>query len=87
LNKTIDEENINVTPFNPSLGEGPFVPDGEIKKKNFYMTGFDFRASNEKNNLFKEIDKPLTAYIDTERYFGCKGNLITKAKNIALQTK
>ena len=86
MNKSNEEENNNVTPFNPFVGvaEGP---DAEITKKNFYMTGYDFRAGYEKNNLFKEIDKPLTAYIDTERYFGCRENLITKAKNIALQTK
>jgi len=63
----------------------------EIKnKKNFnFLTGYDFSYEDKKckENIFSEIECSNGIYVDTERYFGRKENLISKAKNFVLQTK
>jgi hypothetical protein len=59
-------------------------------KRNFnFLTGYEFTYEDEKGKekYFSEIEGSNCVYVDTERFFGRKENLISKAKNFVLQTK
>jgi hypothetical protein len=97
LNKSmIDEENHEI--INKHLSNSNIIYPVSRKlsaiemknNRNFnFITGYDLSYEDKKckENLYSEFECSNGINVDTERYFGRKDNLISKAKNFVLQTK